>query len=273
MTKRRLLAMTLTWRWMTHWRPRWTPSCSQQLVSRKLQDWTIRYRPRLNSHQLFFFSSFLSRRVWDICIPPLCNCFSCFLQCFWACLWGFDLFNPNCRATCTLTNVAQREGVYVFGSPSLKNLIRCDTFQQLCKGHFKNTPFKCNMNGQILHWATMSFCEPAEGNFTHICSPEVLPVNNWLLSKQVWGRSGLLDLLLAAITLTGMSVITLIKRGAIPLKDILLCSLCSETVNSVNAESLFSLKAPFVLLLYFEYADIHPVPAGLLSVFVLLLSF
>lgn len=116
MTKRRLLAMTLTWRWMTHWRPRWTPSCSQQPVSRKLQDWTIRYRPRLNRHQLFFFSSFLSRRVWDSCIPPLCNYFSCFLQCFWACLWEFDPFNPNCRPTCTPTNVTQREAVYVFGS-------------------------------------------------------------------------------------------------------------------------------------------------------------
>lgn len=35
MIKRRLLAMTLMWRWMTRWRHRWTHSCSPQQVSRK----------------------------------------------------------------------------------------------------------------------------------------------------------------------------------------------------------------------------------------------
>lgn len=83
------------------------------------------------------------------------------------------------------------------------------------------------------HFDCLPFCEPAEGNFTHICSLKLLPVYYWLLTP-FWGRSGPLDLLLAPVTLTGMAVITLIRHKAIQQKDVPLWSLCSKATQQSN---------------------------------------
>lgn len=118
-----------------------------------------------------------------------------------------------------------------------------------------------------------SFCEPAQDNFTHFNSPKMLPVNSDLLSYQFWGQSGLLDLLLVAITLAGMAVITMIRHCDIPRTDIFLSSLCSETSQQCREKELvFSFLAPLILSLQFGFGDylvtitdIHPVLAVLIS--------